>query len=152
MDIEITVDGKPIERNRFCNPVMSLHRADAGYSSKPFELRIATRDLVTVTARPYARFVAEMKEDDEITGDPVPALLEAGYPATITELLQHAAALDVVMGTYLIGDFLNAIQPEDTEQPTCWYATSMGESQRTRCALEGDTVIFSGLCICRGRD
>jgi hypothetical protein len=149
IDIRITVEGRALDRAAFCIPTMSIHRADAGYVSRLFELRVPVDDLITVMERLYAAFVREMKEDDDLTGEAITELANAGYPATIRDLLAHPEALDIVMGDYLVTEFLTAISWPTVHEPRHWYLGPKSDHHRTSCTLDGGDVVFAGQCVTR---
>lgn len=149
LDIRITVEGKPLERAAFCLPTMSIHQASDGYLRKSFELTIAVDDFALLMERTYADFVRDMREDDELNGEPLADLAAADYPPTIRQLMEHPSALNTVMADHLITDFMSAISLPKVEEPRHWYLTPRNGEHPTLCRLGGGNVVFSGFCLTR---
>lgn len=149
LDIRITVEGKPLERAAFCLPTMSIHQASDGYLRKSFELIVAVDDFALLMKRTYAGFVHDIREDDELTGEPLADLAAAGYPSTIHQLMEHPDALNTVMADHLITDFISAIRLPKVDEPRHWYLTPRNGEHPTTCRLLGANVVFSGFCLVR---
>ncbi|WP_020399150.1 hypothetical protein [Kordiimonas gwangyangensis] len=149
LDIRITADGVPIERCTFCVPTMSIHQVSDGYLLKNFELTISVDNFAFLMDRTYADFVRDIREDDELTGEPFAELAAAGYPPTIRQLMEHPDALNTVMGDHLVTDLLSAVSLPEVKEPRHWYLTPRNGEHPTQCRLVGANIIFSGFCITR---
>lgn len=104
-----------------------------------FLIGVNSELLVEVLAPTYATWVTESKKDDDIFGSPQDALAEANYPE-LAQLIKTPSLLELVIGHYLLHDFLGKLTWNEERQIEYWLDTV------SSCHIEGHLVYLSGTC------
>lgn len=115
--------------NSFVVPEMSLSSSRSHMIQHTFLIMIKAADLIRHLTPAYLDWVAESQKDDELCGNPKDELAEAGYP-DLESLVHNPPLLTLVIGSYLLDQFLNHLTWDGCTLPKYWLDTI------TDCHLE----------------
>ena len=138
----LQVDGAAQELRRFSVPEMSLSSARSAMRQHEFVLAIQAQALVSFLQPAYSTWVVESKADDLAAGSPQDELGLAGYPS-LGELLEAPKLLELVIGHYLVREFVGKLSWDGVSPIEYWLDRTTG------CRIKGDDVYLSGICFSR---
>ena len=104
-----------------------------------FVVKAASSELFEVLAPAYRAWVTESMRDDELCGGPQDALAMASYPA-LNELQGNPNLLELVIGHYLLHDFLGKFTWDGTSTIKYWF------DRITGCQIADGVVVLTGAC------
>jgi hypothetical protein len=106
--MEIMIDGSRVDRDTVGYPPMGFGQQTFGLVTHEVELRFSTEEFRRLMQRPFDKFVAEIKADDEATEsvDAIPELLQHNYadfetifqasPRDVCRLIQQFLCLEML--------------------------------------------------------
>lgn len=138
----LLVDNKPTNLGIFALPAMSLSSSRATLTRHSFEVKAEAAALIRFLEPAYAAWVTESKQDDELCGGPQDELAKAGYP-TLQQLVNAPKLLALVLGHYLLEEFLGKLTGDGSEPIEYWLDLV------TRCNSDGQFIYLHGFCYSR---
>lgn len=137
----LKIDGREHPLRHLWLPEMSLSSSRTGRQAATYVLSVDRDTVLSSLADAYDRYVREMKEDDELTGE-TDALGQAGYPP-LSAVLGDPDLLSEALGGYGLSDELfRAVLPPASGQMLGTWAVDTIETVRR----DGDRVVFTGTC------
>jgi hypothetical protein len=140
----LLINNAPVSLGSFVVPQMSLSSSRAQMCEYEFVLEASASELFEVLAPAYRAWVVESKQDDEMNGGPQDALAVAGYP-TLDELEGNPHLLELVLGSYLLNEFLGKFTWDGTSGGSYWFDRTTG------CRAKDGIVSLTGICYSHRR-
>ena len=131
VDLSLVTYNDGLNYGRFDTPGLEIHDYAAFFPHAEF---------VRLLSGTYAKCIAELKHDDEITGE-VSALGAAGWPS-IADLLGYSDLAVETIETFLDRDTFNAF---GLDRPDAELVINSTDAVR----VDADNVIISGRCFRR---
>lgn len=136
----LLIDGKPELLRNFVIPEMSLSSSRATMTRHSFAFGINAVRLADLLDPLYVSLVDELRDDDVRCGSSQDALACAGYPI-FSEVLKEPELTEVVLGTYLLHDWLGRFTWDGVAPVKYWL------DEITHCEITGDQITLSGVCF-----
>lgn len=140
------IDGQEVAREAVSYRGLGFGE-DVPLETSPYALRYHRPELLVILARPYQRWLREMKEDFQLTGDDSGAeyLRRFGYPS-LEELVQHQSEFCKAIKTFLYLDLLDASLGAPNDERLKWVINGIDE-----LGFAGGSLVLRGRAYrCRG--
>jgi len=137
----LMIDGRERPLRDLWVPEMSLSSARAGRQAATYVLAVDRDTVLSSLAAAYDQYVREMKEDDELTGDP-DALGRADYPPLGVVLDEPELLSDVVGGYGLSAELFAAVLPGASGPMLGTWAIDTVDAVH----FDGERVVLQGTC------
>jgi hypothetical protein len=137
----LMIDGREHTLRDLWVPEMSLSSARAGRQAATYVLAVDRDTVLSSLSAAYDQYVREMKEDDELTGDP-DALGRADYPPLGVVLDEPELLSDVVGGYGLSAELFAAVLPAASGPMLGTWAIDTVDAVH----LDGECVGLQGTC------
>ena len=121
---------------------MSLSSSRAEMVSHDVRIDVDEAEVLRTLERPYARWVAESREDDLHSGGPQDEFAIAGYPS-LPQVLRTATLLNLVVARYLVGELLRPLTWDGVQDIKYWLDDVVD------CSFDGARLTLKGRCYSR---